>query len=195
MNKAVFLDRDGTLNEEMGYINHASRFRIFSFVPEAIKILNDCAYLVFVVTNQSGLARGYFNEELLETVHANLIKEVEKKSAKIEKIFFCPHHLQEGTSKYKIECDCRKPKPGMINRAKSEYNINLEQSYIIGDRYRDVEFGKNLGLTAIMVLTGYGLGEYTYQKNSWPEQPDHVCNNLLDAANIIKSFQQQSLVF
>ena len=192
MNKAVFLDRDGTINEEMGYINHVSRFKIFKFVPEAIRVLNNCGYLVFVVTNQSGLARGYFDEELLDTVHTDLIKQVEKESAKIEKIYFCPHHPKEGKLRYKIDCDCRKPKPGMVNMAKSEYDIDLEQSYIIGDRYKDVEFGKNLGLSTIMVLTGYGLGEYTYQKNIWPEQPDHVCNNLLDAANIIKSFQKKS---
>lgn len=192
MNKAVFLDRDGTINEEMGYINHASRFNIFKYVPEAIKILNDSDFLVFVVTNQSGLARGYFNEELLDSVHKSLIKQVEKNSAKIERIYYCPHHPQEGIAKYKIDCDCRKPKPGMINRAKTEFNINLDQSYIIGDRYKDIEFGRNLGLSTIMVLTGYGLGEYTYQKNIWPEQPDHVCNNLLDAANIIKSIQNKS---
>jgi D-glycero-D-manno-heptose 1,7-bisphosphate phosphatase len=192
MNKAVFLDRDGTINEEMGYINHASRFQIFKFVPEAIKILNNCGFLVFVVTNQSGLARGYFDEEMLERIHTDLIREVEENSAKIEKIYFCPHHPKEGSIKYKIDCDCRKPKPGMINLAKSEYDIDLNYSYIIGDRYKDVEFGRNLGLSTIMVLTGYGLGEFTYQKNTWPEQPDHVCNDLLEAANIIKSLLEKS---
>lgn len=191
MKKAVFLDRDGTINEEMGYINHASRFRIFDFVPEAIKILNECGFLVFVVTNQSGLARGYFGEDLLQTIHKNLILTVEKKHAKIEKIYFCPHHPKEGIKKYRIDCNCRKPKSGMIEMAKKEYNIDLKNSYTIGDRYQDVQFGKNVGLKTIMVLTGYGLGEYTYQKNNWPEQPDQICNNLLEAAKFIKLFKRK----
>jgi len=190
MKKAVFLDRDGTINEEMGYINHISRFNIFDFVPDAIKILNECGFLIFVVTNQSGMARGYFDEKLLHAVHAALISEVEKKKATIEKIYFCPHHPGEGNQKYRIDCNCRKPKPGMIKMAQEEFNIDLKKSYIIGDRYKDVQFGKKLGLKTILVLTGYGLGEYTYQKNYWPEQPDNVCNNLLEAANLIKSFQK-----
>ena len=192
MKKAVFLDRDGTINEEMGYINHASRFIIFDFVPEAIKILNDCGFLIFVVTNQSGIARGYFSEDLLISLHNSLIAKVEKYQAKIDKIYYCPHHPKEGLQKYRIDCNCRKPKPGMIEQAKKEYSIDLENSYIIGDRYKDVQFGNNLGLKTIMVLTGYGLGEYTYQKNEWLTQPDFICNNLLDAANVIKSFQDKS---
>jgi D-glycero-D-manno-heptose 1,7-bisphosphate phosphatase len=192
MKKAVFLDRDGTINEEMGYINHASRFRVFEFVPEAIKILNQCNFLVFIVTNQSGVARGYFSEDLLKTLHKKLILKIEKEHAKIEKIYFCPHHPKEGLQKYRIDCNCRKPKPGMIEMAKKEYNIDLKNSYIIGDRYKDVQFGKSLGLKTIMVLTGYGLGEYTYQKSNWTEQPDRICNNLLEAANYIKSFQKKS---
>lgn len=187
MNKAVFLDRDGTINEEMGYINHVSRFKIFKFVPEAIKILNNAGYLVIVVTNQSGLARGYFDENLINMLHASLLKKVQKESAKIDAIYFCPHHPTEGIQKYRINCDCRKPKPGMIKQAQKEFDISLNKSIMIGDRYKDVEFGKQLGLKTIMVLTGYGLGEYTFQRHLWNEQPDLVCNNLLEAAQIIKS--------
>ncbi|HEM49084.1 MAG TPA: D-glycero-beta-D-manno-heptose 1,7-bisphosphate 7-phosphatase [Caldithrix sp.] len=191
MKKAVFLDRDGTINEEMGYINHASRFIIFDFVPEAIKILNECGFLVLIVTNQSGVARGYFSEELLISLHNNLIAKVEKNQAKIEKIYYCPHHPNEGIKKYKLDCNCRKPKPGMIEMARDEYNIDLGDSYIIGDRYKDVQFGQNMGLHTIMVLTGYGLGEYSYQNKDWPTQPEYICNNLLDAANLIKSIQSK----
>lgn len=187
MNKAVFLDRDGTINEEMGYINHVSRFKIFKFVPEAIKILNNAGYLVIVVTNQSGLARGYFDENLINMLHASLLKKVQKESAKIDAIYFCPHHPTEGIQRYRINCDCRKPKPGMIKQAQKEFDISLNKSIMIGDRYKDVEFGKQLGLKTIMVLTGYGLGEYTFQRHLWNEQPDLVCNNLLEAAQIIKS--------
>jgi len=187
MNKAVFLDRDGTINEEMGYINHASRFKIFSFVPEAIHILNECGFKVIIVTNQSGIARGYFSEKLLENIHALLIEKVQKYSAKIDKIYYCPHHPEEGDELYGVDCECRKPKPGMIYRAREEFDIDLERSFMIGDRYKDSIFGKNLNLTTVMVLTGYGLGEYTYQRDTWRVQPDYICDNLLDAANIVKS--------
>lgn len=184
--KAVFLDRDGTINEEMGYINHVSRLQVFGFVPKAIKILNDCGYLVFIITNQSGIARGYFTENLVQEVHSRLLKIVSEEHGKIEKIYYCPHHPTEGSDKYRLDCPCRKPKPGMIETAQKEFNIALNQSYIIGDRYKDIEFGQALGLKTILVLTGYGIGEYTYQKDTWPNQPDHICDNLLSAAEEIR---------
>jgi len=189
MQKAVFLDRDGTLNEEMGYINHASRFKIFDFTFNAIRILNNSGYLVFVITNQSGLARGYFDERLLSEIHGQLISNAEKEKAFIEKIYFCPHHKDGIVSKYKVECDCRKPKPGMLLKAREEYNLSLENSYMIGDRYKDIEFGQNYGLKTIMVMSGYGLGEFTFQKESWQHHPDFICKNLLDSANLIKKIE------
>jgi len=185
MNKAVFLDRDGTINEEMGYINHVSRFKMFSFVPEAIRVFNDAGYKVIVVTNQSGVARGYFKEELVKEIHARLIKEVEMGSAKIDKIYYCPHHPIEGIGAYKKNCSCRKPNTGMIEEAVLEFDLDLSQSYMIGDRYKDTLFANNAGLKSIFVKTGYGLGELTFQQNLWENQPTHIAENLLDAAYFI----------
>lgn len=187
MNKAVFLDRDGTINEEMGYINHISRFKMFEFVPEAIKIFNEAGYLVIIVTNQSGLAKGYFDEALLNKIHQYLLEQVKQKSAVIDKIYICPHHPAEGKGKYKLDCMCRKPKTGMIDSAKKEFNIDISKSFVIGDRHKDVQFGQNAGLKTIMLMTGYGKGEYTYQKGQWNSNPDYICENLLDAANLIKN--------
>lgn len=186
MNKAVFLDRDGTINEEMGYINHISRFKIFSFTFDAIKILNSLGFKVFVVTNQSGLARGYFDEDVLNQVHKDLLAKVKENKAKIEKIYFCPHHKDGIIEKYKIECDCRKPKPGMLLKAQKEFDISLKDSYLISDRYKDIQFAHLNGVKSILVKTGYGLGELTFQKNSWPQSPDFISENLLDAAHIIE---------
>ncbi|MGD9898292.1 MAG: D-glycero-alpha-D-manno-heptose-1,7-bisphosphate 7-phosphatase [Calditrichaceae bacterium] len=186
MNRAVFLDRDGTINEEMGYINHVKRFRLFEFVPDAIKIFNSLEYKVIVVTNQSGLGRGYFDEQLLDDVHKTLIRTVSENGGVIDRIYYCPHHPTEAIEKYRMDCNCRKPKTGMIDRAREDFNIDIKNSFMIGDRFKDVEFGKKVGLRTIMVLTGYGLGEYTFQKKDWPYLPDHVADNLLEAAKIIK---------
>jgi len=185
--KAVFLDRDGTLNEEMGYINHASRFRLYPFVPEALSIFKECGFKLIIVTNQSGIARGYFTEELLKEIHDFMHESLAESSIEVDAVYYCPHHPDADIEMYKKDCGCRKPKPGMIEKAKQEFNIDLSSSFMIGDRWKDVEFGKQLGLKTIMVLTGYGKGEYTYQRNAWPGRPDHICENLLEAANYIKS--------
>lgn len=184
---AVFLDRDGTINEEMGYINHPERFIIFPFVADSIKIFNNLKLLVIIVTNQSGVARGYFSESMVNQLHRKLVREMSKQGAQIDDIYYCPHHPDEGDDHFRIDCECRKPKPGMILKAVEEHHIDLKQSYMIGDRYKDVVFAKKLKLKSGLVLTGYGKGEYTYQKKMWSEMPDFIGENLLDIAHIIES--------
>ena len=130
---AIFIDRDGTINEQMGYINHLSRFRIFPGVPEAIRLLNENNYLVIVVTNQSGVARGYFPIELVENIHEYMRVTLEKQGAEIDAVFFCPHYPRSRLKEYALECDCRKPKTGMIRQALDRFDIDLTQSYMIGD--------------------------------------------------------------
>jgi D-glycero-D-manno-heptose 1,7-bisphosphate phosphatase len=189
MNKAVFLDRDGTINEEMGYINHISRFKIFNYTFDAIRILNNLGFKIIVITNQSGLARGYFNEDLLIQLHQELLNQAEKNNAKIDAIYFCPHHKDGVIEKYKKDCDCRKPKPGMLIKARQEFNISLKESFMISDRYKDMQFAYNNHVKSIMVMTGYGLGEYTYQSENWSRKPDYICDNLLEAVNIIEKIE------
>ncbi len=188
--KAVFLDRDGTINEEMGYINHVSRFRIFNFVPKAIRILNRAGFRVILVTNQSGVARGYFSEQLVRELHHILIKKVEAEGGHIDKIYYCPHHPTEGTGIYRKDCNCRKPKTGMVDLAVKEFNLDRSASYMIGDRYKDVQFASKAGLKSVMVLTGYGRGEYEYQKGTWSQQPDFIFNNLLEAAQALSGLNR-----
>lgn len=181
MNKAVFIDRDGTISEEVGYINHASRFRLFPYSASAIKLLNDNDWLAIITTNQAGVARGYFTEEMITAVHHRMTEGIESEGAKLDGIYYCAHHPSLGDEPYRLECDCRKPKPGLISRAAVDLAIDLNQSWMVGDRYSDIEVARNAGVKSAFVLSGYGRGEWEHQRASWKYQPDLVAEHLLDA--------------
>jgi len=194
MRPAIFLDRDGTINEEMGYINHPDRFIIFPFVAKSIKIFNDMNYAVVVVTNQSGIARGYFDEALVQQIHSLFIRHIEENNVRIDGIYYCPHHPTEGKGIYKKECNCRKPKPGMVLKAVNDLHIDLKNSIMIGDRYKDMEFARGLNLKSVFVQTGYGKGEFKYQNHLWQFQPYIVANNLLEAAKVIDAQKRKGIL-
>jgi len=183
---AAFIDRDGTISEEVGYVNHPSRFRVFPYSAEAIRILNDNGWLAIVITNQAGVARGYFPEEMIASVHDRLKSDLA--SAQLDAIYYCAHHPSVGEPPYRFDCDCRKPKTGLIDCATKDFEIDLEASWMVGDRYSDVELARNAGLHSAFVLSGYGRGEWEYQRNAWKHQPDIVCENLLEAVNRITGF-------
>jgi len=183
---AVFIDRDGTISEEVGYINHPSRFRVFPYSAEAIRILNDNGWLAILITNQAGVARGYFPEEMIASVHDRL--KTDLANAQLDAIYYCAHHPSVGEPPYRFDCDCRKPKTGLIDCAAKDFEIDLEASWMVGDRYSDVELARNAGLHSAFVLSGYGRGEWEYQRNAWKHQPDIVCENLLEAVNRITGF-------
>src|SRR4029434_7770359 len=163
MERAVFIDRDGTLNDEVGYVNHLSRFRLFDFAAKAIRLLNEAGWRTFVVTNQSGVARGFFDEALVERVHSYMLQQLARDEARVDGIYWCPHHPTAGQPPYRQECDCRKPLPGLLHRAARDFNLDLAKSVVIGDRYLDVNMAHQAGAKGVLVLTGYGLGEYEYQ--------------------------------
>jgi len=183
---AVFIDRDGTISEEVGYVNHPSRFRVFPYSAEAIRLLNDNGWLAIVITNQAGVARGYFPEEMIASVHDRL--KTDLANAQLDAIYYCAHHPSVGEPPYRFDCDCRKPKTGLIDCAARDFEIDLEASWMVGDRYSDVELARNAGLHSAFVLSGYGRGEWEYQRNAWKHQPDIVCENLLEAVNRITGF-------
>ncbi len=183
--RAVFIDRDGTISEEVGYVNHPTRYRVFPYAAAAIKTLNEAGWLAVLVTNQAGVARGYFAEELIESVHNILRQELERGGARLDAIYYCPHHPSVGTPPYRLDCDCRKPRPGLIQRAAQDLDIDLAQSWMVGDRYGDMELARNAGLRAAFVLSGYGRGEWEYQRAAWPHQPDLVADDLLAAVRAI----------
>jgi D-glycero-D-manno-heptose 1,7-bisphosphate phosphatase len=183
--RAVFIDRDGTISEEVGYINHPSRFRLFPFAGEAIKYLNLNDWLAIVVTNQAGVARGYFSEDMINTVHEAMTGALDAAGARLDAIYYCAHHPSVGEPPYRFDCDCRKPKPGLINRAAEDFNIDLSESWMVGDRYSDVQLAHNAGVKSMFVMSGYGRGEWEHQRESWTELPDQTAENLLEAVRLI----------
>jgi len=191
MRRAVFIDRDGTISEEVGYINHPSRFRVFPYAAAAIKHLNDAGWLAIVVTNQAGVARGYFSEDMIQTVHSGMTKELENGGARLDAVYYCAHHPSVGEPPYRFDCDCRKPKPGLISRAARDFNIDLAGSWMVGDRYSDVELARNAGVKSMFVLSGYGRGEWEHQRANWTEQPDLVAKDLLEAVRVIAAKEVQ----
>jgi D-glycero-D-manno-heptose 1,7-bisphosphate phosphatase len=185
MNRAVFIDRDGTISEEVGYINHPSRFRVFPYAAAALRILNDAGWLAVLVTNQAGVARGYFTEDMIHTVHNQLQNDLETGGARLDAIYYCAHHPLVGEPPYRFDCDCRKPKPGLILRAAKELDVDLKQSWMIGDRYSDIELARAAGVNSAFVLSGYGRGEWEHQRADWKHEPDLVSETLLEAVQQI----------
>ena len=179
--RAVFLDRDGTVNEEVGYICDPALFRLYEYAAEAVRLLNQAGWLAVVVTSQAGIARGMFNESFLTQIHEQMKTELADAGATIDAIYYCPHHPTEGESPYRQECDCRKPKPGMLTKAAAELNVDLAASVVIGDRFRDLGMAQAVGARGVLVLTGYGREELENDSANWPQQPDHIAENLLEA--------------
>lgn len=176
--RAVFLDRDGTISEEMGYMNHLSRFHLFPFAAAAIKRLNEAGWPVIAVTNQSGCSRGFFPEEMIHRVHDKLTAELAAAGARLDGIYYCPHQRSDG-------CNCRKPLLGMLDRAAREHSLSLRGSWIVSDRHEDLRMAEAIGGRSILVLTGYGRGEYQWNRSTWERQPDFVAENLAVAVDTI----------
>ncbi|MBI4465801.1 MAG: HAD family hydrolase [Acidobacteria bacterium] len=183
--RAIFLDRDGTVAEEVGYINHLSRFRLYPWSAEAIRRINAAGLAAVVVTNQAGAARGYFPEELIVQVNEKMKQMLAAAGAHLDGVYYCPHHPDAGEPPYRQRCGCRKPQPGLLERAVRELNLSLAGSAVIGDRYMEVEMAHRLGLRAALVLTGYGRGELEYGRQKWPRPPDWLAENLLEAVDKI----------
>jgi len=178
---AVFIDRDGTLTEEMGYVNHPKRVRLLPRSAEAIRRLNRAGIPAVVVTNQAGVARGYFSEDVLHAVNAAVVALLKDADAHLDGVYVCPHHPTEGEPPFRLDCECRKPKPGLLYRAAAELSLDLARSTMIGDKPSDLVPGRSVGGRSVLVLTGYGLGEWEYRRASFPVAPDHVAADLLDA--------------
>ncbi|MBU0980350.1 MAG: HAD family hydrolase [Nanoarchaeota archaeon] len=182
MNPTVFLDRDGTIIEDKGFL---SKKEEIMFLPNSIgglKMLASLGLKLVIITTQSGIARGYFTEEDLHKLNEHLLAELKKHGIEIDRIYYCPHHPVHGKGKYKKKCRCRKPDTGMIEQAQQELDIDLAKSYLIGDKSIDIQMGMNAGVKTILVKTGYAGKEEGFTE----VEPDYVVEDLLEAAKIVK---------
>lgn len=177
MRPGAFLDRDGVLNEEVGHLRVVGQLQLLPKVVPAIKRLNQFGVAVVVVTNQSAVARGLCTEEALADIHAVLANRCEMEGARIDRFYYCPHHPSEGLGRYLINCECRKPKPGLLYQAAQELNLDLSRSVVIGDKLSDLETGWRAGCHTVLVLTGYGV-KTRQEILTTEQQPDHIAEDL-----------------
>jgi len=154
--RAVFLDRDGTINAEKKYLHKIEDFEFIPGVPDAIRRLKNAGFMVIVVSNQSGIARGFYNEHAVDQLHRHIQEELARRDTSIDDFYICPHHPEEGTGEYRVVCSCRKGDAGMLLQAALDHDIDLSQSFMVGDKPADVAAGERAGCQSILVLTGYG---------------------------------------
>ncbi len=174
-NKAVFLDRDGVINEDYGYVYKIEDFHIYNEVFPALKLLKDAGYKLLIITNQSGIGRGYYTEEDFKRITEYMLGILKKEGIEIDDIYYCPHHPEGVIPEYTMKCNCRKPETGMIEEGIKKFNIDVKKSFLIGDKETDIEAGRKVGLKTILVKTGRGKDYINTTK------ADYIADNILDA--------------
>ena len=181
MQRAVFLDRDGTIIEDVGYLDECSKIKFLPRVSEAIELLNENGFKVIVVTNQAGVARGYFTEETVKEINRYIQESLVREGASIDRIYYCPHHVEGIVEEYRKECYYRKPNPGMIEKAVREIGIDLKNSFVIGDKISDIEAGYRTGCRTIL-LANKGSSKGGEETNL---TPDYVVADLHEAVKLL----------
>lgn len=189
MDKIIFLDRDGTINKEDGYITKPDQIRLYDGTITALKMLREMGYRIVIVSNQAGVGRGLLTEAALREVNAALLDILKAHGIEIERLYYCPHHPDAIVPEYKKDCECRKPKIGMIMRAAQELGVNVEGAYMIGDKLTDMELAYNFGGRGILLLTGYG-NEELKKLNPQKHNPAYIGKDILDAVNWIETHPQ-----
>jgi len=185
MNRAVFLDRDGTVNEEVGYLRSLDLLKLIPGAAAAIGRLNRAGYKVVLVTNQSGVARGYFPESLVDAAHDLLAGMLKQEGAFFDGVYYCPHHPTAGNSKHTVVCDCRKPATGLIDRAAKDLDVDLARSFMVGDKWSDVELGHRAGTRSILVRSGFAPDDPGNKRPLHVDDPDFTAHDLAEAVDWI----------
>lgn len=184
---AIFFDRDGTLNEEVGYAGSLDRFHVYPFAAEAVRRVNQAGLLAILITNQAGVARGYFPESAVHDLFAALQRHLAEQGAFLDAMYYCPHHPEAGVGEYLQVCNCRKPKPGLLQRAANDFHLNLAACALVSDRSVDIGMAQNLGLSTALVLTGYGQRDHEQLQSNGRQAPDVVAPDALAAVDQILS--------
>jgi D-glycero-D-manno-heptose 1,7-bisphosphate phosphatase len=181
---AVFLDRDGTINEEVDFVRTPAELVLIPGAAAAIRRLNDAGLVTCVISNQSGVARGFYTEGDLIGIHAKLERDLAAAGARIDRIYYCPHHPTKGSPPYDVACECRKPAPGMLVQGGREFGVDLARSFVVGDRDVDIQVARAVGARSVLVRTGYGLR--TLEEIAGTDiVPDYVASDLTDAVTHI----------
>jgi D-glycero-D-manno-heptose 1,7-bisphosphate phosphatase len=180
---AVFLDRDGTLIEEVDYLERVEQVALYSWSIDGVRLLNRAGIRVFVVTNQAGVARGYFTESVVADVHRHIDSLLASGGARIDAYYYCPHHPEGAVEAYRRSCECRKPGRGLVDRAAREFGIDPSRSFVVGDRWLDIQLARAVGARAVLVRTGFGSTAERQQPSD--VTADAIADNLVDAANWI----------
>jgi D-glycero-D-manno-heptose 1,7-bisphosphate phosphatase len=180
---AVFLDRDGTLIEEVGYLDRVERVELYPWTIDAVRSFNRAGFRVVLVSNQSGVARGFFTEAVVDDVHRYMAELLAAGGARIDAYYYCPHHPDGKVAGYALACDCRKPNPGLVERAVRELGVDPARSFVVGDRWLDVALARRVGARGVLVRTGYGATEES--KPPAGLAADAVADNLIGAAGWI----------
>ena len=178
---AVFLDRDGTLIEDVGYLDAVDRVALYPWSVDAVRALNRAELPVVVVTNQSGIARGYFSEALVAETHREIDRRMSAGRARVDAYYYCPHHPDGVAPEFRRSCACRKPAPGLVEQAARELGLDPARSYVVGDKWTDVRLGRAVGARALLVRTGTGRSEEL--RASTDAAPDAVVDNLASAVS------------
>lgn len=178
---AVFLDRDGTVTEEVGYVNHLDRLKLLPGVGPAVRRLNEADVPAVLITNQAGVARGYFPIDLVYQTHRKLTDMLAAEGARLNGVYFSPFVKEGSEAPYNIDHPWRKPGTGMLEQAARDLRINLISSFMIGDKITDVELARRVGARGVYVLTGYGKGELAYRRHLWSTEPDFIGADLMEA--------------
>jgi len=180
---AVFLDRDGTLSEERGFIDRLELIEIFPWTSDAIRLLNRAGFAVVVVTNQSAIGRGIIDLPFLQTVHDAFDRHLVRSGAKIDRYYYCPHHPDAPLPEYRMACRCRKPGPGMIEQATTDLGLDPSRSFMVGDRLIDVACGHAAGVRSLLVRSGHSA--HRGEAPPGLSEPDAILNNLMEAVGWI----------
>ena len=159
MTPAVFFDRDGTLNEDVGYLDRLERLRIYPFATEALRVVSRAGYRIVVVTSQAGIAHGVIDEPTVDGIHAHMLARFADAGVHVDGVYYCPHHPNAKVERYRVTCECAKPKPGLVLQAARDLDLDLPRSFVVGDRWRDLQMGQAAGTRGILVRTGYGETE------------------------------------